>query len=73
MTSVKRKAIPISGRGSLWDFDMLRISQCLDSWLTDGGKAVSPTHRPLCTPQKHSFFFLFFLFCVWYSFLLHTE
>jgi hypothetical protein len=27
----------------------------LDSWLTDGGKVVSPTHRPHFSPQKHFF------------------
>jgi hypothetical protein len=26
---------------------MLRIPHCLDNRLTDGGKVVSPTHRPL--------------------------
>jgi hypothetical protein len=25
----------------------------LDNPLTDGGKVVSPTHRPHFTPQKH--------------------
>jgi hypothetical protein len=25
---------------------MLRIPHCLDNWLTDGGKFVSPTHKP---------------------------
>jgi hypothetical protein len=29
----------------------------------EGGKVVSPTHRPPITPRKHS----------WYSFLLETE
>jgi hypothetical protein len=28
---------------------------CLDNRLTDGGKVVSPTHRPLSTPHKHYF------------------
>jgi hypothetical protein len=31
---------------------MLRIPNCLDSRLTDGGKVVSPTHRSRITPQK---------------------
>jgi hypothetical protein len=31
---------------------MLRIPHCLDNRLTDGGEAVSPTHRPHSTPQK---------------------
>jgi hypothetical protein len=35
---------------------MLRIPHCLDSRLTDGGKVVIPTHRPLSTPQKHYYF-----------------
>jgi hypothetical protein len=35
---------------------MLRISHCLDSRLTDGGKIVSPTYRLRSTPQKHYFF-----------------
>jgi hypothetical protein len=34
---------------------MLRIPQCPDSLLTDGGKSVSPTHRPRSPPQKHYF------------------
>jgi hypothetical protein len=34
---------------------MLRIPHCLDNWLIDGGKVVSPTHRPHFTPQKHFF------------------
>jgi hypothetical protein len=25
----------------------------LDNWLTDGGKVVSPMHRPHSAPQKH--------------------
>jgi hypothetical protein len=35
--------------------EMLRISHCLDNRLIDGGKVVSPTHRPLFTPQKYYF------------------
>jgi hypothetical protein len=46
---------------------MLRIPHCLDNRLTDGGKVVSPTHRPHFTHKKHYFV------CVWYSFLLETE
>jgi hypothetical protein len=34
---------------------MLRIPHCLDNRLTDGDKVVSPTHRPLSTPQKYYF------------------
>jgi hypothetical protein len=34
-----------------------------DIRLTDGGKVVSPTRRPLFTPQEDS----------WYSFLLEAE
>jgi hypothetical protein len=43
----KSKAIPVTGCGGL--------QHCLDSRLTDGGKVVSPTHRPHSTPQKHYF------------------
>jgi hypothetical protein len=39
------------------------IRYCPDNRLTDGGKAVSPTHRP------HSTLF----FCFWCSFLLEAE
>jgi hypothetical protein len=37
---------------------MLRIPQCLDNQLTDGGKIVSTTHRPRSTPQKHYYFYV---------------
>jgi hypothetical protein len=37
---------------------MLRIPHCLDNRLTDGGKVVSPTHRPQFTPQKHYYFYV---------------
>jgi hypothetical protein len=45
----------------LWDVEVPTF--CLDSRLTDGGKVVSPTHRPLFTLQEGS----------WYSFLLEAE
>jgi hypothetical protein len=32
---------------------MLRIPHCLDNRLIDGGKIVSPLHRPHSIPQKH--------------------
>jgi hypothetical protein len=50
------KAIPVTGRGRLQGCEMLRIPHCLENWLTDGGKVVSPTHRPQLTPQKHYYF-----------------
>jgi hypothetical protein len=34
---------------------MLRISHCLDNRFRDGGKVVSPMHRPRFTPQKQYF------------------
>jgi hypothetical protein len=43
----KSKAISVTGSGSLYGCKILRIPHCLDSRLTDGGKIVSPTHRPL--------------------------
>jgi hypothetical protein len=36
--------------------EMSRIELCLDNRLTDGGKVISPTHRPHFTPQKHYYF-----------------
>jgi hypothetical protein len=51
----KRKAIPITGHGGLWGCEVLSIPRCLDNWLTDGGKVVSPKHQLLVTPQKHYF------------------
>jgi hypothetical protein len=50
---VKVKAIPVRGRGSLEGCPMLRIPHCLDNRLVDGGKVVSPTHRPHFTSHKH--------------------
>jgi hypothetical protein len=47
--------IPVTGRGGLLGCEMLRISHCLDSPLTAGGKDVGPTHRPRLTPQKYYF------------------
>jgi hypothetical protein len=35
---------------------MSRTPHCLDSRLTDGGKVVSPTHRPRFTPHKAYFY-----------------
>jgi hypothetical protein len=37
--------IPVVGCGGLYGCEMLRIPQCLDSRLTDGGEAVSLTHH----------------------------
>jgi hypothetical protein len=34
---------------------MLRIPHCLDNRLTDGGKFVSPKHRPHFNHKKHYF------------------
>jgi hypothetical protein len=55
----KSKAIHITDRGGLKGCEMLRIPQCLDNRLTDGGKVVGLTHQPHFTP--HKFFFLMFL------------
>jgi hypothetical protein len=51
---VKRsKVIPLTARGGLQGYGMLRVPHCLDNRLTGGGKVVSLTHRPRCNPQKH--------------------
>jgi hypothetical protein len=52
---IKSEAIPVTGRGCLQGCEMLKIPHCLDSRLTDGGKVVSPLHRPRSTPHKHYF------------------
>jgi hypothetical protein len=46
----KSESIPIAGCGGLLSCEMFRIS---DNRPTDGGKVVSPMHRPRSTPQKH--------------------
>jgi hypothetical protein len=48
----KSKTIPVTGRGGLYSCEMLRIPHCLDSWLTDGGEVVTPTHWPCSTTLK---------------------
>jgi hypothetical protein len=52
----QNKAVPVTGLGSLYGCDMLRIPHCIDNRLTDGDKIVIPTHRPHFTPQKHYYF-----------------
>jgi hypothetical protein len=37
---------PLTGSEGLQGCETLRISHCLDNSLTDGGKVVSPMHRP---------------------------
>jgi hypothetical protein len=49
------KAIPVIGREGVLGCEMLRIAYCLDNRLTDGGKFISPKHRPRSTPQKYYF------------------
>jgi hypothetical protein len=42
------KAMAVAGHGGLLDCEKVRTPHCLDSWLTDGSKAVSPTRgQPL--------------------------
>jgi hypothetical protein len=50
------KAIPVTGLEGLQSCEMFKIPYSLDNQLIDGGTFVSPTHRPLFTPQKHYFF-----------------
>jgi hypothetical protein len=49
--------IPLAGSGGLYGCEILRIPHCLGIGLIDGGKVVSLTHQPRCTPQKHFFGF----------------
>jgi hypothetical protein len=62
----KSKAIFVTGRGGLYVCKMFRIPYCLDNRLTDGGKVVSPTRRPLLYSLET-------FLCFWYSFLLEAE
>jgi hypothetical protein len=48
-----KKAIPVTGRGGVKDYEMFRVPHCVDNWLTGGGKVVSPTHRSRSTSHKH--------------------
>jgi hypothetical protein len=52
----EEEAMPVTGLGGLEGSEMSRIPHCLDSRLIDGGKVVSPTHRPHFTPQKLFFY-----------------
>jgi hypothetical protein len=58
----KSKVFPSTGLGGPKGCERLRLPHFLDNWLTDGGKVVSPTPRPLFTSQEDS----------WYSFLLEA-
>jgi hypothetical protein len=49
----KSKAVSVADRRGLQGCGTSRLARCLDTRLTDGGKVVSPTHRPRCTPHKH--------------------
>jgi hypothetical protein len=44
------KDIPVTGHGSPWGCERLRLPHYLDKRLIDGGKVVSPTRRPHFTP-----------------------
>jgi hypothetical protein len=51
----KIKAIPVTGRGGLWDCEMLRISHCLNNRLTANCEIVatcSSNYSPVRTSQK---------------------
>jgi hypothetical protein len=51
----RAEAMHLTGRGGLWSCEMLRIPHCPDSQPIDGGKDVSPIHRPCSAPQKRYF------------------
>jgi hypothetical protein len=53
-----KKSIPVTGRGGLQVCETLRIPHYLDIRLIDGGKVVSPTHRPRSTPRNIIFLLL---------------
>jgi hypothetical protein len=66
ISKVKKKAIPVIGRGGLQGCEKLRIPNCLDNRFIDGSEVVSLMREPRSTRQKHFFY-------LWYSFLLETE
>jgi hypothetical protein len=45
----KSKAIPVTGRGGLFECETSRLPNSLDNRLTDGGVVFSLTSRPLFT------------------------
>jgi hypothetical protein len=49
------EAVPVTGREGLWSCEMLKIPQCLDNRLTDGGRVVNVMRQPHSTPQKPPF------------------
>jgi hypothetical protein len=49
----KAKAISIRGHGGLYCCEMLRITHCLDSPLTDDNEVITLTRWLRSTPQKH--------------------
>jgi hypothetical protein len=52
------KAILATDRGGLYGSEMSKISHCLDIRFIDGGKVVSPTHRPRFTHRNIIFLLL---------------
>jgi hypothetical protein len=52
MVQKKSKAIPVTGREGPYGCERLRLPHLLDNRLTDGGKVVSLTRRPLFTPPR---------------------
>jgi hypothetical protein len=66
-SEAKSKSIPVTGRGGLQGCKMIRIPHCLANLLTDGGKVVSPTQRPMLYSPETLFL------CFWYSFLLEAS
>jgi hypothetical protein len=59
----KGKAIPVTGCEGQYGCETSKLPHFLDNRLTEGGKVVSLTRRPLFTTQEIS----------WYSFLLDAE
>jgi hypothetical protein len=57
---IEGKTIPVTGHEGPQGCETSRLPHLLDNRLTDGGKVVSLTRRPLFTLQEDS----------WYSFLL---
>jgi hypothetical protein len=49
----RSKAIPVTGRGGPQSCEVVRIPNCLDNRITEGGEVVGLAHRPGSIPQKY--------------------
>jgi hypothetical protein len=58
---IESKDIYVTGRGGLWNCEMLKFPHCPHSRLKDGDELVSLTRPPHSALRKH-FLFLYIIF-----------